>query len=370
VRACIVLGTRPEIVKMSPIIRSCQDDSFDFYVIHTGQHYSYDMDRVFFEDLDLPGPEYHLDVGSASHAVQTGRIMEGVERTLLRDPPSFVLVQGDTNTVLGATLAAAKLNVPVGHVEAGLRSYDRTMPEEKNRIVADHLSTYLFAPTEGARRNLNQEGIVEGVHVTGNTIVDAVEQNMVLARVRSTILEDIGLDRGRYIIATAHREENVDDPRRLANILAGLHMVMDETGLPVVYPMHPRTVRRVEELGMDTGDILVIPPIGYLDFLHCLANAKAVLTDSGGVQEEACILGVPCITMRENTERPETVDVGANCLVGTDPEAMTRAIQRSKARDWQNPFGDGHTAERILCILCPLGADDAYAKASMRDTGW
>lgn len=346
----IVLGTRPEIIKMSPVVRECQRRGEDFFVLHTGQHYSYDMDKVFFEELELPGAKHNLEVGSGFHGEQTGRIMEGVERVLLRERPDVALVQGDTNTVLGGALAARKLGVRVGHVEAGLRCYERSMPEEVNRVVADHVSDLLFVPTDVAREHLRSEGITKGVFKTGNTIVDAVHQNLDLAERKSDVLHRLGLEEGGYLLATAHRQESVDRLESLEGIVRGLCRASEELGMPLVFPAHPRTRRRIEEFDVHHDGILLTEPFGYLDFLMLEAHARLVLTDSGGVQEEACILHVPCVTMRRSTERPETLDVGANVLAGTEAKSiasMAALMMRAKRR-WRNPFGDGRAAERIV----------------------
>ena len=346
----IVMGTRPEIIKMSPIVRACQSKSLDFFILHTGQHYSYSMDRVFFEDLELPEPKHNLEVGSGSHGEQTGKIIPGVEKILLKEGASLVLVQGDTNTVLGAALAASKLGIKIGHVEAGIRSFDRSMPEETNRILADHISDYLFAPTKGAKRNLANEGIRKGVYVTGNTIVDAVRQNLVYAERKSKVLEELRKAKKGYVLATAHRQENVDNAKRLKGIIDGLRAVGQNMSLPVIFPAHPRTQNRIKEFCIDVSGISIIDPIGYLEFLQMEANAALILTDSGGIQEEACILGVGCVTLRENTERPETLQVGSNALAGTDPKrilSQSKKMLRSKGK-WKNPFGDGHAARKIV----------------------
>jgi len=350
-----VLGTRPEIIKCSPLIRLFEREHVPYSIIHTGQHYSYEMDRIFFEDLQLPEPEYSLDAGSGSHGRQTGTILEGVERILIAHTPSAVLVQGDTNTVLAGALAAVKLHVPVAHIEAGLRSFDRRMPEEINRVVTDHISTYLFAPTTLAERNLLSEGIDPGtIHVSGNTIVDAVFQNLDISRKKSgRVTGTGGLKEGQFILATAHRAENVDVKENLKGILEGLKSLGNETGMPVVFPVHPRTKKMMEMFALESDGLFTIPPVGYLEFLRLEASSCLVLTDSGGVQEEACILKVPCVTLRENTERPETIDAGANVLAGTDPLRIVREglAMIGKKRDWKNPFGDGHAADRILEVL-------------------
>lgn len=360
----IVLGTRPEIIKMSPVIRSCQEWGADFFVLHTGQHYSYEMDRVFFEELNLPVPDFNLDVGSGSHAEQTGKIMTGVERILKEKKPDVVLVQGDTNTVLAGTLAASKCYVhsgssqpiDVGHVEAGLRSFDRSMPEEVNRIVADHLSRFLFAPTEKARDHLAQEGIAEEkIFITGNTIVDAVRQNLTIAKKRGNVIKDLGLEPERYLLVTLHRQENVDNMERLKEIIGGLSHIHDMTGMPLLFPVHPRTDKMIASFGLDLRGFQLVKPLGFLEFLQLESHARLALTDSGGVQEETCILNVPCVTIRDSTERPETVDVGANIVAGVHADSVIRAAEMmlKKDRSWQNPFGDGNAGDRIVDIVSP-----------------
>jgi len=354
----IVIGTRPEIIKMSPVIRECSNQDLAFSVVHTGQHYSYAMDRIFFEQLDLSLPDYNLDVGSGSHGAQTAAILAGIENILLKQPPGIVLVQGDTNTVCAGALAAVKLHIPVGHVEAGLRSYDRSMPEEINRIVADHVSDQLYAPTDISRQNLLHEGIdAEKITVTGNTAVDAVQQNIRIAQFKIHSLEDLCLESQQYFLVTAHRVENVDDPVRLAEILTGLKKLSEHFELPVIFPMHPRTQKMVREFALSTEGIRVIDPVGYLEFLLLESMAALILTDSGGVQEESCILSVPCVTLRENTERPETIDVGSNLLAGTNAEKILAAAERmiDIPRTWSNPFGDGDASHRIIDVCKKKG---------------
>jgi UDP-N-acetylglucosamine 2-epimerase (non-hydrolysing) len=356
----IIIGTRPEIIKMSPVIRECERRGLDHFVLHTGQHYSYEMDRVFFEELELPQPEYNLDVGSGTHAEQTGKIMAGIERVLVKDRPGVVLVQGDTNTVLGGALAASKLHIKVGHVEAGLRSYDRSMPEEINRVVSDHISDYLFAPTDMAKRNLLSEGIAEEkITVTGNTIVDSVYQNLRLSRGKVNVLEDLNLRPKEYFLVTAHREENVDGRERLGGILKGLELVSDELAFPIVFPVHPRTRKMIDRFGFELKGIVAIDPVGFLEFLQLEANARLVLTDSGGVQEETCILGVPCVTLRDNTERPETLEVGSNVLVGAGPERILEGarLMLTLGNGWKHPFGEGQTGKRIVNTIVNNGGE-------------
>ena len=355
----IVLGTRPEIIKMSPVIRECERTGTDYFILHTGQHYSYEMDRAFFCDLALPEPKYNLDVGSGTHAEQTSRILTGIEHVLMKEQPDIVLVQGDTNTVLAGALAAVKLHIRVGHVEAGLRSFDRTMPEEINRVVADHISDNLFAPTETARQNLLHEGIADDkISVTGNTIVDAVFQNQDIAKKKANILDTLGLEPNGYFLVTAHRQENVDSPGNLKNIIRGICAIHEEYSQPVIFPMHPRTRKMVEQFNISLSGISVIEPTGFLDFLQMEANARLILTDSGGVQEEACILGVPCVTLRNTTERPETIAVGANMLVGTRCEQIQEgAKEMLKERNpWNNPYGDGRASVSIVRVCNSLPA--------------
>lgn len=351
----VILGTRPEIIKMSPIIRYLEERSLDFFILHTGQHYSYEMEQIFFQELELPEADYNLEVGSGSHGRQTGKMLAGIEDIILQEKPDIVLVQGDTNTVLAGALAASKLGVKVGHVEAGLRSFDRTMPEEANRVVADHLSDYLFAPTVTARQNLIHEGISgDKIFVCGNTIVDALLQNIGISENKLSVLGNLTLQKEGYFLVTAHRQENVDNERRLNGIIYGLQNIYQQYELPIIFAAHPRTVKRMAEFNINLFDgIRVIEPPGYLEFLQLEKYAKLVLTDSGGVQEETCILRVPCVTLRNNTERPETIDVGSNVLVGTEPSEILKGVNAmiTKSKDWVNPFGDGKAAEKIITIL-------------------
>ena len=353
-KIAIILGTRPEIVKFSPIIRECEKRKLDYFILHTGQHYSYNMDRVFFEQLQLPEAKYNLDVGSTTHGRQTGMMLIGIEKILQKAFPDVVLVEGDTNTVLAGALAAVKLGIKVGHVEAGLRSYDRTMPEETNRILADHCSDYLFAPTEKSKQILLHEGIAkENVFMVGNTIVDAVNQNLTIAESKTQILNQLNLEPGRFMLATSHRQENVDDKARFSGLIKGLQLVQREFNVPLIYPIHPRAKKQLTAFGIDTTDLTLVEPLDYLAFLLLESKANVVLTDSGGVQEETCILGVPCVTLRDNTERPETLDVRSNMLAGTSPQRILEAAKAMCIKDkgWINPFGDGKSSGTIIDIL-------------------
>ena len=354
VKISVVLGTRPEIIKMSPVIRECERLGLDYFILHTGQHYSYNMDKVFFEQLELPEAKYNLEVGSGSHAEQTGKMLIGIEKVLVKEKSDVVLVEGDTNSVLAGALAAVKLRVRIGHVEAGLRSYDRRMPEEINRILTDHCSDFLFAPTEKSKQILLNEGIPEDkIFVTGNTIVDAVIQNLEISKAKRNVLSDIGLNGGEYFVATVHRQENVDDGSSFQGIVEGLERVRREFDVQLIYPVHPRARKRLKSFDLEPNGVRLVDPLDYLSFLQLESNAELVLTDSGGVQEEACILGVPCVTLRDNTERPETLEVGANVLAGTNPDKIADCVKLmlGKKNDWENPFGDGKAGKRIIEIL-------------------
>jgi len=353
-KVAVVLGTRPEIIKMTPVIRELERRGVGFFLLHTGQHYSYDMDRLFFDQLQLSQPKYNLEAGSGSHGEQTARVLVGVETVLRTEKPDVTLAEGDTNSVLAAALAAAKLHLTFCHVEAGLRSYDRRMPEEVNRVLADHCADYLFAPTDGARVNLLREGIPEDrVFATGNTVVDAIQQHPGVTGNGTDALDRLGLRRREYCFATVHRQENVDDPSRYSSILEGLSSIVSELGLPVVYPVHPHSRKRMGEFGLAPKGLMLTSPVDFHGFTQLERNARLVLTDSGGVQEEACILGVPCVTLRENTERPETVEVGANLLAGISASCIVDCARAMLAarNGWRNPFGDGRAAERIVSII-------------------
>lgn len=354
-KIAIILGTRPEIIKLSPIIRECQGQGLDYFILHTGQHYSHEMDRIFFEELELPQPKYNLNAGSGSHAEETGRMLIGIEEILIKEHPDVVLVLGDTNTVLAGALAAAKLNIRIGHIEAGMRSYDRNMPEEINRIVTDHVADYLFASTDSARRVLLGEGIREDrVFVTGSTIVEAVLQHVDIAS-RKAKLEP---EPSAYFLATSHRAENVDAPERLGNILKGLGMLCHEFKLPVIYPVHPRTRKNMERFGTSIPDgIKLFEPVGFLEFLQLERNARLILTDSGGVQMEACILHIPCVTLRSTTEWVETVKIGANVLADCEPGRILEAarLMLGRSSDWPNPFGDGTAAKQTIAVITGQG---------------
>ena len=349
-----VLGTRPEIIKMAPVIRAVEArDALSAHVVHTNQHYDAELSDSFFGTLGLPPADENLGVGSAPHGEQTAAGLEGVERVVEERDPAAVLAQGDTNAVLSAALAASKLPVPFGHVEAGIRSFDREMPEERNRVFADAAADLAFAPTAAAAANLEREGTAGEVFVTGNTVVDACREHAPIAERESDVIERFDLPE-RYAVATIHRPRNADDPDRLARILRAL----DARDAPVVFPVHPRTSGAIADLDFEPGGSLrLVDPLDYLDFLRLLDGARAVVTDSGGVQEEASILEVPCLTVRPNTERPETTGAGVNELV--EPEEVADRLATLLADDAARAamtgrpdlYGDGTAGERIADIV-------------------
>ena len=350
----IVLGTRPEIIKTSSIIRLLEKKHIEYFIIHSNQHYSKNMDAIFFDELQLPQPKYNLGIGSADHGNQTGNMLIKIEEILLKEQPDVVLSQGDTNTVLAGILAASKQNIPTGHVEAGLRSYDRQMPEEKNRIICDAISDFLFVPTKVQQEILIKEGVLKDrIFVVGNTIVDAVYHHKPIAEKNSSILNKLNLEKQKYILVTAHRALNVDRKKELTKLTRLIEYVPKATNLPVIYPIHPRTKSKLDQFNINITNAQLIDPVGYTDFLNLQMNANLIITDSGGIQEEACILQIPCITIRKNTERPETLDVGANKLVGLNINKLQKAIDYHQIhkQQWKNPFGDGKTAEKILEVL-------------------
>ena len=350
----IILGTRPEIIKMSPIIRELERRKSNYFILHTGQHYSYDMDKIFFEELNLPSPKYNLNVGSHIYGKQLNLMIKGLEDTLKRENPDIILIQGDTTTVLSAALVGYRLGIKIAHVESGLRSY-AVMIEEINRVITGLHAEYLFAPTPLSRDNLLKEGIDENkIFVVGNTIVDALLENIEIANSKYDILKKLNLEKNSYILVTAHRPECVDNKNNLRSILHGLELVRNKFGIPVIFSAHPRTRNRINEFDLKiANEITVIEPQGYLEFIQLIANAKLVITDSGGLQEESCVLKVPCVTIREETERPESIDVGGNILAGYDPIKILKYSEKmvGKDRNWENPFGDGRSASKIIDII-------------------
>lgn len=356
-RILTVVGARPQFVKAAAVSRAIalRAGRLQERIVHTGQHFDHEMSEVFFHEMGIPEPVYNLGIGGLSHGAMTGRMLEHLERVMVNERPDAVLVYGDTNSTLAGAVAAAKLHVPLAHVEAGLRSFNRFMPEEINRVLTDHAADLLFAPTRTAVDNLLREGVPAGaVHLVGDVMFDASLQFAQVARTRSRALERLGLLRRRYILATIHRAENTDAPDRLAATFAAL----GESPLPVVCPIHPRTRRAVERLGLEAAaNIRLIDPVGYLDMLMLEQNAALIATDSGGVQKEAFFYRVPCVTLRTETEWTELVEAGVNRLAppvsaGEVSEAIKAMLELPEgAFSGLEPYGDGHAAERIVSRL-------------------
>ncbi|WP_407410386.1 non-hydrolyzing UDP-N-acetylglucosamine 2-epimerase [Methanobrevibacter sp.] len=358
-----ILGTRPEIIKMAPIIAEINERGIDQIVLHTGQHYDKEMSDNFFKDLEIPAPDYNIHVGSGSHGKQTGLMMKGIEEILLDEKPDIVLVQGDTNAVLAGALVCGKLHIAVGHVEAGLRSFDMTMPEEINRRVADVCSTMYFIPTEESAVNLLAEGFSrKNLFITGNTVVDACFRHLEIAKKRGfeeQSLKDLNIDSMDNILTlTMHRAENVDVKERVVSIIGALKELSD---MNVIFPIHPRTKHTLENFGLfdelnNLSHVHIVKPIGYLDFLLLTSKSTLILTDSGGLQEEAITLDVPALTLRYNTERPETVTAGGNILVGSDKDAIIENARKilddeefaDKMKNALNPYGQGNAARKTV----------------------
>jgi UDP-GlcNAc3NAcA epimerase len=353
-----IVGARPQFIKVAAVSRAINrhnaaypDQAIREMLIHTGQHYDYEMSAVFFRELGLPEPAHHLGVGAGPHGAQTGEMLKRVETVLLEERPDLVLVYGDTNSTLAGALTAAKLHLPVAHVEAGLRSFNRQMPEEVNRILTDQLATWLFCPSEQAVQNLVREGIQENIHLIGDVMYDVLLWHLPLAQQHIEFLKELDLQPGDYALATVHRAENTDDDRRLTAIFAALERLAED-GLPVILPLHPRTRKALSSLGFSPKGVKMAPPISYQEMLCLEANARVILTDSGGVQKEAYWLGVPCVTLREETEWVETVEAGWNVLAGCDPDQIVEVARNARPGNDQSPlYGDGHAAEHVVSIL-------------------
>jgi len=358
----LVIGARPQIIKSAPIIHEAlKKKEIELQIIHTGQHYDFEMSKIFFGELDLPNPLVNLGVGSGTHAFQTGKMMIGLEKTIQKLKPDLVLVPGDTNSTLAGALAAVKLKVPVAHVEAGARSYDMQMPEEINRCLTDHCSSLLFAPTKNCARNLGSEGILkQRIRLSGDTMYDALLQHMPIA-VKSDILKKLSLKSEEYDVLTLHRPENVDTPKALKNIMKAIRMLKE---LTIAFPVHPRTKQRLAKVKLlkqiqALDHIKFFEPIGYHDMLQLTKHARIVFTDSGGLQKEAFWLHTPCITLRNTTEWTETTELGANVLVGSNPQKIveaTRGIMETrdikiKLERLKNPFGDGQASQKIVAHI-------------------
>lgn len=367
-----VVGARPNFMKIAPVIHAISRRATEFtsVLVHTGQHYDAEMSEGFFRDLDLPPPDHHLGVGSASHAAQTANVMLRFEPVLTREKPDWTLVVGDVNSTLACTLVCAKLGARVAHVEAGLRSYDRTMPEEINRVLTDAAADLLLTPSADADRNLRREGIPEErIEFVGNVMIDALHSQSARAA-GSTIRERLGVDREPYAVATLHRPSNTDHRETLDGILRAL--VEISRRLPVIFPVHPRTRKSIAGFGLDdhlrsSDNLRLIDPLGYVDFLRLYSGARLVLTDSGGIQEETTALGIPCLTLRETTERPVTVELGTNRVVGCDPSRIIRSALEALHSTRPDsapppPLWDGRTADRILDALARRIAASEHAR--------
>ena len=379
-KAVSVVGARPQFIKLSPIVRELERRQRSgswapvHKVVHTGQHYDYEMSQVFFDKLHLPAADYHLGIGSGSHGQQTGLMLAAIEEVLLREEPDVVLVYGDTNTTLAGALAAAKLHIRIAHVEAGLRSYNRLMPEETNRVVADRVSDILLCPSDTAVANLGREGLTTVVGTNGldgpawksgslefpvvanvgDVMHEALLTSIEVAEERSEALQRLSLSAKGYLLATVHRAENSDDHQRLRQLLATLAGLGRSN--KVIVPLHPRTRKSLDsmedQVDLVDSSVEIIPPVDYLDMLVLAKNARAIVTDSGGVQKEAYWLGVPCITLRNETEWPETVEAGANVLVGADPDRIIAAVHNPPDSEREpHAYGDGHASERIIGVL-------------------
>lgn len=349
------LGTRPEIIKLAPVIREVENrDNLSAYVIHTGQHYDSELTDVFFENLGLSSPDEYLDVGSGSQGEQTADTITGVEEIVLDREPEIVGALGDTNAVLGTAIAVSKTPASFAHIEAGIRSYDRTMPEEVNRVLADQIGDLNFAPTQTSLQNLENEGIPDDVYLVGNTIVDACVEHSEIAEKQSNILEKMDVSEEKYAVATIHRPRNTDNIDRLEEIIQGL---ANQT-FPVIFPVHPRTEAVLENTNVkDKRNLHIVDPLDYIDFLKLLKNSRLVVTDSGGIQEEASILEIPCLTVRPNTERPETIDAGVNELITPSQvglhmsEIYNDREARNRMKGASDLYGDGEASSKIVDII-------------------
>ncbi|MBN1501067.1 MAG: UDP-N-acetylglucosamine 2-epimerase (non-hydrolyzing) [Spirochaetes bacterium] len=344
-----IVGARPQFIKaavISRLIKSEYSENFQEILVHTGQHYDQNMSDVFFDEMQIPRPDINLEIGSGSHGKMTGRMLEKIEDVLVKEDPHFLMVYGDTNSTIAGALAASKLHIPVIHVEAGLRSFNMKMPEEQNRILTDHISNYLFCPTQTAIDNLLKEGITEGVFKTGDIMLDA---SLYYRKLLKTIESKLSIPQKKFILATLHRAENTDDPEKLNNIISAL----SESSFPVVLPIHPRTRKMMQNIGVKlSGNVNLIDPVGFFDMLRLETACSMIVTDSGGVQKEAYFFKKPCITMREQTEWVETVESGWNILVGSDKDKILDAINNFKSSEiYPELYGNGNAGQEILDVL-------------------
>lgn len=349
-----IIGARPQFIKSVLVSKALREAGHQEFLVHTGQHYDHEMSQVFFEELSIPKADVNLGVGSGTHGWQTGQMLERIEEVLIAEKPDMVLVYGDTNSTLAGALAACKLHILLAHVEAGLRSFNRNMPEEHNRVLTDHCSDLLFCPTQTAMDNLAREGTVQGVHLVGDTMYDAVLHFAEIACRRSTILQDMRLKPQSYLLATIHRPYNTDVPENLRNILSAF----SEIGQLIVFPVHPRTKEKIAKLDgafnveRTMRNVRMVEPVGYLDMLMMEHNARIILTDSGGIQKEAYFFGVPCVTLRSETEWAETLAAGWNVVVGSDRSLIVREVLNMKIPQTEKgAFGDGHAVKHIVHIL-------------------
>jgi UDP-GlcNAc3NAcA epimerase len=346
VRVLTVIGNRPQFIKAAAVSGPLRDVATEV-LVHTGQHYDDALSKVFFDELGLPRPEHRLELGGGSNTTQTSRMLAALEPLLIQERPALVLVYGDTNSTLAGALAAAQAGIPVAHVEAGMRSYDRAMPEELNRVLTDHASDLLLCSSEAPAQNLRREAVAGRIEVVGDVMVDVAQLLGPRAAARTEALERFGVRPGEYALATAHRAGNVDDPARLERLVA----LLDAVPYPVVLPLHPRTAARLEAAALRFERVIVTPPLGYLDFTALLRHARAVLTDSGGIQKEAYLAGVPCVTLRAETEWTETVEAGWNTVVDLDADAALAALQRTLPAERPPLYGDGHAGRRVAAAL-------------------
>jgi len=354
-KVATVVGARPQFIKAAPVSRALREAGHQELLVHTGQHYDFEMSQVFFEELRIPQPDVNLEVGSGPHGWQTGRMLIGVEEILRTQQPDLVLVYGDTNSTLAGALAACKLRIPLAHVEAGLRSHNREMAEEHNRVLTDHVSDLLLCPTHTAVGNLKREGITRGVHLVGDVMYDSLLVGLKQIEGRYALMGRLGIKEKAYALATVHRAENTDNPEKLSSILRGLQEIV-RNGLAVVVPLHPRTRQKLASLGLSLDGLSLTAPFTYVEMLLLELHARVILTDSGGVQKEAYWLGVPCVTLRQETEWVETVESGWNVLVGCETSRIARAAETARpGLVLQDAYGDGKAAERLVTLLVSMG---------------
>ena len=343
-----IVGARPQFIKATPLSRKLRK-KHEEVLIHTGQHYDREMSKIFFDELSIPKPDYNLEVGSGTHGYQTGEMLKKLEEVLIKEKPDITLVYGDTNSTLGGALASTKLHIKLGHIEAGLRSYDKNMPEEINRVLTDHISDLLFCPTKVSVENLKKEGIKNGVYLVGDVMYDSLIYNIKIAEKKSEILKKLELNKKDYLLLTIHRAENTDNIENLVKILKALSKIYEK----VIFPVHPRTKNIIEKNKIKIGEnIVLIDPLSYLDFIKLEKYAKKILTDSGGIQKEAYILKVPCITLRDRTEWIETIEDGWNVLVSRDKNKIIDAIKNFNPKEKQrNVYGNGKAARKIAEVI-------------------